>query len=409
VTTEPASPTVPAVTYRALLSVPSFPSVVLSTLLSRIGGQMSSIALILFILTRYHSPGLAGLATFLSIFPGVLVSPLAGALLDRHGRKRLIAVDYLFAMLAWVAIGSLSLAHQLPVPLLLVLTGLQAVTAPLSQTGLRTLFPLLVPRPLWERANAVDSNLYVLAGIIGPALAGILVAIGGGELALIATGLFAGAAALALIGLRDPETDTATTGSLLRDSWQGLLYVVRNPTLRGLAVSISVANLGGGILAIALPVLVFQRLHQGPAAIGLLFSVMGVASLVAIIFWGRLRTEGIERQLLALPQFGFAGGLLLIVLAPNLWLVALGMAIFGVVVGPLDIALFTVRQRRTDAAWMGRAFAVSMMLNYAGVPIGSALAGPLIGWSLSGSFYVTIGLVVIAGILPLFLIPQHDS
>jgi MFS family permease len=383
--------------------------VVLSTLLSRVGGQMSSIALILFVLTRYHSPGLAGLATFLSIFPGVLVSPLAGALLDRHGRKRLIILDYLFAMLAWVLIGVLSLAHHLPVPLLLVITGLQAVTAPLSQTGLRTLFPLLVPRPLWERANAVDSNLYVLAGIIGPALAGILVAIGGGELALIATGLFAGAAAVAMLGLRDPETNMVTTGSLLRDAWQGLVYVVRNPTLRGLALSLFVANLGGGILAIAFPVLVFQRLHQGPAAIGLLLSVMGFASLIAVIVWGRLRTQGIERQLLSWPQFGFAGGLLLIVLAPNLWVVALAMVVFGVVVGPLDIALFTVRQRRTDPAWMGRAFAVSMMLNYSGVPVGSALAGPLIAWSLSGSFFVTIGLVVIAGILPLFLIPQHDS
>jgi hypothetical protein len=58
---------------------------------------------------------------------------------------------------------------------------------------------------------------------------------------------------------------------------------------------------------------------------------------------------------------------------------------------------------------MGRAFAVSMMLNYAGVPIGSALAGPLIAWSLDGSFYVTIAVVVLAGILPLFLIPQNDS
>jgi len=136
---------------------------------------------------------------------------------------------------------------------------------------------------------------------------------------------------------------------------------------------------------------------------------MGFASLIAVIVWGRLRTQGIERQLLSWPQFGFAGGLLLIVLAPNLWVVALAMVVFGVVVGPLDIALFTVRQRRTDPAWMGRAFAVSMMLNYSGVPVGSALAGPLIAWSLSGSFFVTIGLVVIAGILPLFLIPQHDS
>jgi MFS family permease len=179
---------------------------------------MSALALVLFVLTRYHSPSLAGLVIFLSIFPGTLVSPIAGALLDRHGRRRLIILDYLLGGGGLILIGVLGLLNLLPVPLLLLIAGLQALTAPLSTTGLRTLFPLLVPRHLWERANAVDSNGYVVASIFGPALAGALVALGGGELALIATGALSGLAAISLVPLRDPETNTDTTGNLLRDA-----------------------------------------------------------------------------------------------------------------------------------------------------------------------------------------------
>src|SRR5207302_919685 len=104
--------------YRALLGVPGFPRVVVSSLLTRTAGQMGAIALVLFVLGRYHSPVLAGWVIFLSIFPGTLVSPIAGALLDRHGRKRLIIFDYLIAAVALVLIGVLGLLDRLPAPLL---------------------------------------------------------------------------------------------------------------------------------------------------------------------------------------------------------------------------------------------------------------------------------------------------
>jgi MFS family permease len=396
--------------YRALLAVPSFPRAVLGAQLGRIAGQMGGIAMVLFVLTRYHSPALAGTVAFLSIFPGTLVSPLAGALLDRHGRKRLIILDFLFACFTLVLIGVLSLLHRLPVPLLLVITALSSLTAPLGNVGLRTLYPILVPRHLWERMNAVDSNGYVLASIVGPPLAGLLVALWGGEAAIIATGLIIGIGALALVGLRDPETNTATSGNLLRDAWEGLLYVVRNPTLRGLAASISIANLANGAMYIALPVLVFQRFHQGPAAVGLLFAVSGVAGLFTTTFFGRLDSEGRERSWLTWPQIALAVPIGLIAWAPNLWLVGACLAGFGLLVGPVDIALFTIRQRRTDPAWMGRAFAVSMSLNFVGVPIGSALAGPLVGWSLTGTILLAASCMVIAGVLPPLLIPaKADS
>jgi MFS family permease len=79
------------------MRVPGFARLYAGLLLARVSGTMVTVALILFVLTRYHSPQLAGATAFLAIFPGLLVSPLAGALLDRKGRARLVVLDYVIA------------------------------------------------------------------------------------------------------------------------------------------------------------------------------------------------------------------------------------------------------------------------------------------------------------------------
>ncbi|HLZ96223.1 MAG TPA: MFS transporter, partial [Candidatus Dormibacteraeota bacterium] len=135
--------------------------------LGRIGGQMVAVALVLFVLARYHSPQLAGVTAFLTIFPGLVVSPLAGALLDRHGRTRLVVLDYAIAAVSVGLIGLLSAERLLPAPLLLAIVGVASLTNPLSSTGARSLFPVLAPPALWERANALDSSSYVFSTLVG--------------------------------------------------------------------------------------------------------------------------------------------------------------------------------------------------------------------------------------------------
>jgi hypothetical protein len=77
----------------------------------------------------------------------------------------------------------------------------------------------------------------------------------------------------------------------------------------------------------------------------------------------------------------------------------------GFVNGPMDVALFTVRQRRTDPAWMGRAFAVSMSFNFAGFPVGSAIGGLLAAQSVELAIAVSIVACVLACGLAARLIP----
>ena len=84
-------------------------------MLARTASQMMLLTLVLFVLQRFHSPALAGITVFLAIAPGVALSPIAGALLDRHGRVRLITLDYLVGTLALTLIAGLDFGGRLPI------------------------------------------------------------------------------------------------------------------------------------------------------------------------------------------------------------------------------------------------------------------------------------------------------
>jgi MFS family permease len=398
--------------YRALLGVPSLGRILLSATISRIAGGMLAVALVLFTLDRYDSPALAGLVTFVGIMPGLLVSPIAGALLDRHGRTRLIILDFLVASFSLVLIGVLALADQLPAPLLILIAAAASLTQPLSNTGLRSIFPLIVPPYLWERANAVDSNGYVVATLIGPPLAGVLVQVWGGPQAIITIGLIFLVAAVIMVGVPDPENETVSTGKLLVDAWQGLLYAWNNRTIRGLGFSISILNLAGGMIVIVLPILVIDHLGGSEILVGLAFAVSGLSGMAAAFFFGRWDSRGLERRMLAWPMLGYGAAVALFIPAVNaapvagIALILAAMTIMGFLNGPLDIALFTLRQRRTDPAWVGRAFAVSMALNFVGFPIGSAAAGAIVDRSIVAAIALGVVASLVGAAIAWFYIPQ---
>jgi len=378
-------------------------------LLGRVGGSMWLLILVLFVLQRYHSPQLAGVAAFLAILPGLLLAPVAGALLDRYGRAPLVVADYLIAALAAGSIAVLSTLHSLSPLVLLGIVTVASLTNPLSNAGARSLFPTLVPRPMWERANALDSSGHVIAMLLAAPLGGALVGLVGGEWALAAAGMVFLVAALVMVRLPEPVKAAPSSGSVLLNAWRGLQYVMRNPTLRGLAVTLSTLNLGSGVLTIALPVLVLERLHSGPATVGLLWGAMGAGGLIAALVVGRFSNVGRERSMIM-------GGILLtcvamavLPFAGSVAVVALAAVLMGIATGPLDIALFTVRQRRTDPAWFGRAFAVSMSVNAAGAPIGSGLAGPLVVWSLDGALWAAVIVTLVAAGLLWLLVPARDD
>ncbi|MEX2011974.1 MAG: MFS transporter [Chloroflexota bacterium] len=404
--------------YRALLRVPRLGRTLVAMQIARVAQSMVGVALVLFTLLEYRSPILAGAVTFVSIVPGLVVSPIAGALLDRHGRVRLITLDYLVTLGTLVVLGVLALAKLLPPPLLLLIAAVSSLTSILSHTGLRSLFPLIVPGHLWERLNAIDSNGYVVATILGPPIAASLVALLGGPTALIVVGASFGIAAVAMIGVPDPPSAIESTGKLLLDARHGLVYTWRNRTLRGLGFSISTLNIAGGIGTIVVPLIVLERLGLGEVFVGAVFAVSGIAGMFSALLFGRIDSRGREWAMLVWPMVAFAPGVALLLLAAGSGPLGLGvaaglaltgasLAITGLLNGPLDIALFTVRQRRTEQAWMGRAFAVSMAFNFAGFPIGAALGGVVAEVSIEAAIVIGVAASLLAAVFAATMIPKR--
>src|SRR5207237_343109 len=301
------------------MRVPGFAYLYASLLVGRLSGQMVAIALILFVLARYHSPQLAGVTAFLAITPGLLLSPIAGALLDRYGRARLVMLDNMVAAATGLLVAGLSWILALPTP---------------RSSGRTAIF---VP------------------------------------------------------------------------AWLGLRFVAPNASLRGLALTLSTYNLSWGVLNIAVPVLVLGRLHQGPATVGLLWGAMGAGGLVSALFFGRINSRGRERHLMVGAIVVSAAAMALLPLAASLPLVVAAIVVVGVANGPFDVALFTLRQRRTDPAWFGRAFAISMSVNWIGTPIGSALAGPVIAWSLDAALWAAAIVALLSAVFPVVAIPRDTE
>ena len=348
---------------------------------------------------------------------GLMISPIAGVLLDRHGRIRLVRLDYVVALGAMLAIGVLAATDTLSRWALVLITIVSSLTSILGHAGLRSLFPLMVPEPLWERVNAVDSNGYVIATIVGPPIAATLVAVAGGPAALVVIGIAFGIAAAVLVGVSEPVVRTDAGGPVLAEAWAGLRYTWQNPTLRGLGFAITLGNLAHGMTSIVVPMIVVARFGLSEAVVGLVFAASGLSGVVSAFAFGRMNTRGREWSLLVWPMAALVPVMSLLLVAASQASIAVGvgvlileMILVGFLVGPMDIALFPVRQRRTDPAWMGRAFAVSMAFNYLGMPVGAALAGLLADRSLGAAILVLgVGGSMCATMAAAFAVPRHEG
>src|SRR5690242_18517579 len=136
---------------------------------------MFTLAIVLYALARFSSPELAGWLAFAAVAPGLLISPVAGALIDRVGSAWAITVDMIASTALVAAIACADHVGAANPGIVLALTGAYSLTSPLSFAGIRALLPRLVPTEALGRANALDTAMHGLTDVIGPASAGALV------------------------------------------------------------------------------------------------------------------------------------------------------------------------------------------------------------------------------------------
>ena len=377
--------------------------------ISLIGNSLTLIALPWFVLDTTGSAGKTGLTGMAFALPAFLVGISGGALIDRLGGRRMSVIA---DIVSGVSVALIPLLHDtvgLQFWQLLVLVFLGAMLDIPGLTARRTILPILAERS-GARPEAMNSAFEVtdaLSIIIGPAIAGVLIAwLGAVNLLLIDAGTFAISALL--IGLFTPDIALPAEEPSERRGWttalSGMHMIVRDRLLLVVAIVLAFTNLlNGPFFNVIMPVIVDDRYHDA-SRYGLLLTAFGIGNLVGGTLYGvighRLRAYRRELWLLGiaavvamrwllLPDFPFA--ILLIV-----------MALTGLLAGPVNPLLVTVRFERIAPQMRGRVFSSFAAIASVIEPIGMAATGLLIEqWGLHQALVVTaIAFTIILLVLP---------
>ena len=300
--------------------------------------------------------------------PGVLAGPVLGVLVDRLGRRRSLAWTALVC-----AVGSAAAAAAGSV--LWAVVALLTVVA-LATMAFRTAQSIVLPELVDEpgdltAANVLSSAIEALGVFVGPALAGLLIALRGPEAALTGAAVLftAGALLSSRLGREDGAHLVAPTDAPPRLRQLAALGSVR--LLLGLATAQTVV---AGALVVLYAALAVEVLEADLGAVGLLTSCFGLGGVVGSV--GLFALAGSSRlgalSTLALCLWGLP--LVLVPLVPELGVVVGLLALVGVGNALFDVTVVTLLQRAVPAALLGRAFGVLETIIVVGMSVGALVA-----------------------------------
>jgi MFS family permease len=341
-----------------------------------------------------------GLIFALRLLPAAFIAPFAGLLADRYRRELVLIVSGLVRV-SLVTAAAICVFADAPPAIVYAL----AVGAAIGQTPVRSaqaaLTPSLARTPQeLTAANAVTSTIESLAIFVGPAMAGLVLALTSTGVVFVVNAAMLAIAVFFLARVRAPRAESRAelqAGTILSELIAGFRVAGGNPPLRTLLGLMTAQTLVGGALQVYIVVVAFESIGQDEAGVGYLNSAIGVGALLGGIV--ALSLAGARRLSppFVLGVLGWGVPLVLLGIWPELAAALVLLAIVGAANSLLDVAGFTLVQRAVPDDVLARVFGIIQMLWLLSLGVG-AIAAPgvvnLIGieWALavSGGFLVVL-------------------
>ncbi|MFJ2033479.1 MFS transporter [Streptosporangium sp. NPDC087985] len=380
---------------------PSFRWLWTASGLSNIGDGIAVVGVSLIAVTLTRSPLLVSLISAAATLPWLLLALHAGAIVDRHDRRRIMVVASwsragVLAVLAATAwLGALSL------PVLLAGALLIGVAEVFSDTSAQSVLPMAVPRDRLDGANGRLIAVQTLGNnFLGGPLAGVLIALG--SAAVLGTpALLYAMAGLALLGMRGRfRVETPSTRSLRADITEGLRYLCGHRVLRSLAAFSGVLNFANAAYFAVFVLWVVgeeSRVGLPPGGYGILMAALAAGAVTGSLVAGRLaRCAGQVRTLLTAD---LVNSLLLLVpvLIPTPVAIGVTAALLGATNAVSNVILVSLRQRLIPEDLLGRVNSGYRLIGMGASPLGAAAGGVLGSYAgLPTVFCAAAALCVIA-------------
>lgn len=346
-------------------------------LISLVGTWMQSVAQSWLVYQMTGSSLKLGAVGFASQIPVFLMAPIGGTVADRSNRRRVVVITQIASMILALTLAFLTLTHRVRVPHIFVLAALLGVVNAFDIPARQAFLVDMVGKEDLMNAIALNSSMFNGARIIGPAVAGILVARIGEGWCFFANGISYIAVIIGLLMMKIHCPPRSITDSALEDIKEGFRFVSRTKPIRALLLLLGLVSLVGMPYAVLMPVFADRILHGGAKGLGILMGFSGIGALMGA-FTLALR-EGVKGlgRLVAITCGTFGVSLFVFSFSRNFWLSAVLLVPVGFSMMLQMASSNTLIQSMVPDALRGRVMALYSMMFMGMAPFGALFGGAL--------------------------------
>jgi MFS family permease len=350
--------------------------------ISLIGTWMTRVATGWLVYRLTGSALLLGTVSFAGQIPTFFFAPFAGVWVDRWDRRQVLVWTQALSMLQSLALAAMTLTDCITIPWLLTLSVLQGIVNAFDMPGRQAFMVQMVEdRNDLSNAIAINSSMVNAARLIGPSLAGMLIAVTSEGWCFLADGVSYIAVIASLLAMRlnvaPMERKAASTWSELKAGWT---YVAESVPIRTILQLFAGISLMGMPFVTLMPIFAARVLHGGPHTLGFLMGAMGLGALAsALSLAARKSVRGLVR-IIPISAAVFGVGLIGFGLSRWFWLSMFAVAIAGMGMMQGMAASNTVIQTIVSEDKRGRVMSYYTMAFMGMAPFGSLLAGSMAHW-----------------------------
>lgn len=346
---------------------------------SLIGTWMTRIATSWLVYRLTGSALLLGLVGFAGQIPTFLFAPFAGVWVDRLNRQRVLVVTQVLAMLQSFALAGLTLAKIITIHEILALSVFQGLINAFDMPGRQAFMVEMVEdRQDLGNAIAINSSMVNMARLIGPSLAGIVIAAVGEGYCFLIDGISYIAVIASLLMMRLPAvTIQRAATSMLEQLKEGWVYVSGFTPVRNILLLFAIVSLMGMPYTVLMPIFAGRILQGGPSTLGFLMAAVGIGALISGVSLALRKTVLGLGKMIPIAAAMFGGGLILFAASRVLWISLVLLLVTGFGMMQQMAASNTIIQTIVPEGKRGRVMSYYTMAFVGMAPFGSLLAGVL--------------------------------
>jgi MFS family permease len=363
-------------TFRSLRSF-NFRLWTVGSLVSNIGTWMQRVAQDWLVLTQltHHDASALGIVMGLQFAPQLLFLPWTGSAADRLNQRKLLMLTQATMGVLAVVLGALTIAGVVRLWHVYVFAFLSGSAAALDAPVRQTFVAEMVGDADLPNAVALNSTSFNAAQMIGPAVAGLLIARVGIGWAFLLNGLSFAAVLISMSFFRLPELRRSARAHRTTSGFrEGLRYVWRKPDLRAILIMLFLIGTFGLNFPIFISTMAVNIFHSDARGFGLLSSIMAVGTLSGSLFAAGRQKPSLASLLAGAGIFGL--GCTLAALAPGYWWFGAALVVIGAAGLIFTNGTNSIMQLSTEPAMRGRVMALRVGIALGGTPIGA----PIVGW-----------------------------